>query len=81
MAQNSISKRTREQVINDKYILGQQMTRRNKNVTESGMKINKFTSVWKISEEEKRQRIYLLQFQKQQQQKKGVLKQEMEAEL
>ena len=45
------SKRTREQVINDKYILKQQMTRRDKKLTESGMKINKCNSMWKESKE------------------------------
>ena len=35
------SKRTREQVINDRYILAQQMTRQRINLTESGKKQNK----------------------------------------
>ena len=59
----------------------QQKTIQRENLIVSGMKINKCTSVWKESEEDKRQRIELLLFPKQQQQKKGVLQQEMEAEV
>jgi len=60
------SKRTREQVINDRYILKQYKTRQSENSILSGIQINKCTSVWKESEEEKRQRIELLLFPKQQ---------------
>ena len=57
------------------------MTRRDKNLTESGMKINECTSVWKENKEQQRQRIDLPLFPKEIHQKKKVLQQEMEAEL
>ena len=38
--QQQQSKRTREQEVNDMYILKQQMTRQNGNLIESGIKIN-----------------------------------------
>jgi len=50
--------------------LKQQKTRQSENSIVPDMKINKYTSVWKESEEEKRQRIELLLFPKQQNRKR-----------